>query len=358
MTGQVTKAQHYVPQLLLRNFANRQRDDTHRLEVMDMERKSVRGNQSVKNVCVENYFYDKDNKVETLLERYVETPAADSVRAICSSSGNIKSKPSRELYQFVAVLMNRTPKAKSEFQECANGMTKTVFRELARLNGFDEDEGIRIMPSEPRVLSASLALSAIQSWILIYDLRQHMIINETSEEFVISDHPVVHLNTYLFGVYELDTGSLAAPGVQLLVPLSPRHALCLYDAKIYKYGAAKNDRVTFLQSTDVVDMINALQIRNSGNLVMFRNKQMLSKIECLVRKWSNKPLWEYKSFYTPARHVRPDDLRSTHAVARFQCTPQVLLPFAKIKNKVRRVDRTISVRIPEAVMAFEEIRSR
>ena len=51
-----TKKEHYVPRCYLENFAS----DSKRIEVFDKWKLMVRHNQDIKNVAVENGFYDLD----------------------------------------------------------------------------------------------------------------------------------------------------------------------------------------------------------------------------------------------------------------------------------------------------------
>ena len=51
-----TKKEHYVPRCYLENFAS----DSKRIEVFDKWKLMVRHNQDIKNVAMENGFYDLD----------------------------------------------------------------------------------------------------------------------------------------------------------------------------------------------------------------------------------------------------------------------------------------------------------
>jgi hypothetical protein len=248
----ITKNQHYVPQFLLRNFAIEQKG-VYRLNVLDISKSQFRRNQNVKHICSENYFYDKDNQIEKFLDKNVETPAALEIQSLCKVDPLIEKMPSRELARFISVQISRTAEALKQSQDFLNGMTKTMFREMARLNGFDEDaaERVRLVPSEPRLVSSHLALNGCIAWLLIHDLEQHLLINRTSEDFIISDHPVVQTNVYLYGNNSLNTGSVSVIGVQLFLPISPKRVLCLYDPLVYKYGD-RNSRITEIYEVDTI----------------------------------------------------------------------------------------------------------
>lgn len=351
----LTKNQHYVPQLLLRNFATESKR-VHRINVLDLARNNFRPNQNVADVCSENYFYDKDNAVEKFLEKNVETPAATEIQALCSGNPMVEPVPSREISRFISVQISRTAEALNQAQAFINGMTKTMFREMARLNGFDEDaaEQVQLAPIEPQLISSRLALNGCIAWLLIHDLEQHLIINNTSQEFLISDHPVVHTNLYLHDLNVLNTGSLSVAGVQIFLPISTHRLLCLYDHRIYKYGD-RCSRISHIDSAEVVRALNILQIRNSPQALMFRNAENRNDICNLSRNWHGKPLWEHKSFYNPAESIGEAKMKSLHAVTRIQMAPEVKLPFFKVKRNVRHRPLQAEDRIPAAVEAFDRM---
>jgi hypothetical protein len=351
----ITKNQHYVPQFLLRNFAT-ERKRVHRTNVLDLVRNSFRKNQSVADICSQNYFYDKNNAIEEFLNRNVETPAANEIQSLCSEDAVVKALPSRELARFISVQITRTAEASNQMQVFVNGMFKTIFRESSRLNSFDEDaaEHVRLVPKEPRSVSSHLALNGYIAWLLIHDLEQHLVINRTSHEFVISDHPVVHSNLYLYGLNVLNTGSLSVAGAQLFLPISPNKLLCLYDPRIYKYGQ-KASRISQLDSVETAKAINILQLRNRPSVIMFRRYEDYDTLQCLSSRWHQRPLWEYKSFYNPAESTGGNKMKSLHAVSKIQSSPEVRLPFFNIKKKIGRRAVLAKDRIPEAVEAVERV---
>ena len=86
-----TKKEHYVPQCYLENFTS----NGTRLEVFDKWKVQVRNNQDIRQVAMENAFYDldliglmdnlDDNKKEKLqadLMRIVDTDRWEDVEAI------------------------------------------------------------------------------------------------------------------------------------------------------------------------------------------------------------------------------------------------------------------------------------
>ncbi len=57
---QITKNQHYVPEFYLRKFANTK----DKLEILDCERRKVVATRSPKSICIGEYYYSADNKLD------------------------------------------------------------------------------------------------------------------------------------------------------------------------------------------------------------------------------------------------------------------------------------------------------
>jgi hypothetical protein len=58
-----TKAQHYVPRMLLKHFST----DKKRIDVFILKKMKLINGVSIKNQCYENYFYGEDGRIEKAL---------------------------------------------------------------------------------------------------------------------------------------------------------------------------------------------------------------------------------------------------------------------------------------------------
>lgn len=350
--NKMTKNQHYVPQFLLRNFSTRHRR-SDRIHVFDTIRYVLRCNQNISEVCSQNYFYDDDNWVEKFLEANVETPAAAEIHAMCSQDREVPDFPSRAIARFITVQFARTAEAANRTLAAANGLIGTMSQELLRLNDFGEAAAprVQLVLTDPKTHHARMALSGCISWILIKDLRQHLIINDSSRDFLISDHPVVQSNLYLSSHPTPHAASMSTTGAQLFLPLSTHHMLCLYDASIYKYGD-RDSNVSRIDDEKTVRAINLLQIRNKPSMLLFRDQADCEAVSRMSKAWTNRPLWKQQSYHSPAMPIGNGQLRSVHMVARMQTPPYIQFPFFKIKNSARRRRTILEDRSPQAVEEF------
>ncbi len=97
---QITKNQHYVPQCLLKHFGCDAKK-SNKINVFDIDRSTVRYNQSIKEVFSQNYFYDKDNLIENFIANQIESPASKIIDAIVSENFNIISEDILTLHRFI-----------------------------------------------------------------------------------------------------------------------------------------------------------------------------------------------------------------------------------------------------------------
>lgn len=333
----VSKNQHYVPQLLLRRFATHSGRE-YRINVYDITKEQIRLHQNIKDVCSGNYTYDKDNSVEIFLEKYIETPASAELEKLASASSRMSSVPSTALLRFLLVQLARTRQAYQGSIDFINSMMKTVFVEMARLNDWDTSVAsqIRIDPKEPRAVLAYISVFAATQYRLIADLSVSIVVNETDEEFILSDHPIFQHNWYLRESTELLANSITARGIQLFLPISPKVTCCLYDSSVYAYKSHSQCGITIATLEDV-RILNSFQALNSESLLLAKSEKMSNIIEALGNSYSHKQAFTSSAIYTPAVAVGDGtQLRSTHIVQRRQTRVTAMPSFIKIRNKVRR----------------------
>jgi hypothetical protein len=349
----VTKKQHYVPQLLLRRFAVRAGAE-ERINVFDIARRQFRRNQSIKEVCSGNYTYDRDNTVEKFLNEHIEGPVVEELERLANSSGSASPVPSPSLLQFILVQLARTRQAYHGNMDFINSMMQTVFAEAARLNELDPSvvSRLRLEPKEPREVLAYLAVCAATQYRLLSDLAVSVIVNPTSEEFIISDHPVFQHNWYLRDSTELFANAITVRGVQFFLPISPSLTCCLYDASVYAYRS-QSRREGLVASLEDVRILNSFQALNADTLLMAKSEQMAGTLSELGDRYSDAQAFTASATCTHAIPVEDGKLRSTHIARRIQTRIPAMPSFVKVKNKVRRRPVECSHRCPDIVRIQE-----
>lgn len=358
MEKQITKNQHYVPQLLLQNFSIEEKGE-YRSNVYDLVKEGFRENQNTKKICSRNYMYDKDNIVESFLSKNIEAPASVEISRIVSNPTDARMPAEIDLLRFLCVQLGRTQEAYDHALEFINAFSGTMFRELARLNNFDEEsaEKLRLVPTDPRAIIARQTLDSALNWPLIKDLQHHVVINKSESEFIIADHPVFQYNWYLRDAQELSSTSIANKGVQLFLPLSTKVVYCLYDNSVYSYGASRLPYTEILNQADV-DTLNSFQMLNASSLIVFRSFGMRHDILKLANEYGSLSTFVNHADYTEAEEDIDGKLKSLHAVWRTQTKLPRMPCFIKVKNKVRRKAVVCVERKPEVVVAVDAYKKK
>lgn len=347
--GEITKNQHYVPRLLLKNFSKSE-GNVFRVEIYDSKREQVRTNTSISNVFSQNYFYDSDNLIEKFLSDNVEAPASSVIERILDNPYSPYDPKSLDMLRFIAVQANRTPGALSDALECIDKFSTTMIEQLGKLNSFDPEvtSKIKLVMNDSRSILARQTVEGALNWPFIQDLEWHIFINKNQQDFIISDHPVVHYNWLLKDSSDCKYTSLTSCGLQIFMPLSPEVTYCLYDKKVYEIGP-KDKHYTVLSSRSDADILNHLQVRNRDSVVAYSDVDSHEYVQKLCHKFPAKSLHETHSWYSEAVPMGGDKLKSTHAIWRTQASLSNWLSAVKVKNKLRKKGIACYDRCPDIV---------
>lgn len=340
-----TKKQHYVPQFLLNHFAC-DGSQGNRINIFDMDRSDVRYNQPVRGVFSQNYFYDKDNQVENFLAEKIEGPASSVVNKIVSGDFNIISEELLTLHRFILSLYFRTPEASERASGFFNSQLESIVRECLSLNGFDPEEASagKFQFNQDKLASAITIYGALLAEFL-GDLEYHIIKNETSSKFYISDHPVFIYNWLYRDLEDPAVTSITAIGLQIFLPLSPKITLCLYDPKVYKYG--QRTSVTCISNDSDIEILNSFQVINSDSIIGFSSRESEANIKQLYERYKNIKLHQYESGMLSTKKEGKGKIRSTHFVFTRQAQLKKMPSFIKIKRKSKGYASSYQERNPE-----------
>ena len=122
--------------------------------------------------------------------------------------------------------------------------------------------------------SADVAVAAL-------DLRFHLFINTSSRDFLLGDDPVVLHNQFCEGIDHQGVLGWRCAGLQVALPISPRHLLFLYDTSIYKVDQAhKGKEITFIDTEDEIRTWNKLQILNCLENAYHNGLSKTARTEC------------------------------------------------------------------------------
>lgn len=250
------KKQHYVPRFYLKNFST---GNKTLINLYNLKRNLDIKSAKLYNQCQENYFYGDNLNIEKSLGG-IEKHAASVIREIIeySTPPERLSENHHILSAFWVIQNGRTKFA----SESSNDMMDKLIKALMRKEGNVEDDEynkFKIEMTNPIALPLSVSAQAIP---IVFDLSFKLLINKTNIPFITSDNPVVLYNQYMEpSNYGSHTG-LSSQGLQVFIPLSPKHLILLYDHNVYQVGSNKHQCCEVL-SIKEIDKINELQWHNA-----------------------------------------------------------------------------------------------
>ena len=130
------------------------------------------------------------------------------------------------------------------------------------------------------------------------DLMLKIIINTTPRPFITCDDPLLTYNKHLERL-EYHNYGLSSNGLILLLPISPTHALVLYDSNTYKLGTRKEFYVTVSNKKDIEE-ICLLTVLHACQTVYIKNGSTthheLTELTERATKYTQSELMRLESF--------------------------------------------------------------
>jgi hypothetical protein len=363
--GNTTINQHYVPRFLLDGFrVNPPSEELAKVNVFRIKSSKCFFNQSVKEEFSQNYFYDKDNVIEKFIEHHIETPSSKLIRQFRDGIFDSLNVNCQCLTKFLCCQLMRTQETLNEVQRYSEEHCYHIAKELLELNEMEYEGDVRDLFSlkfNGRDAKRGVISQAVLDSVLISkgmeDLKFHILVNKTNDDFIISDHPVIKFNWFYKDLTELGMAGLMNKGVQLFLPLSNQLYLCAYDSSVYKYGSKTSDVSEIINKEDV-RFLNTLQIRNANDVIAFNSSVEEGQLLKLVAQYHSKRINMVKSLGLDSPNNRTQDEQTTlGAVYYTQRNLSDKPTFFKVLKKSKIYQRSLAVRDPYLVegvnMLFE-----
>lgn len=170
------------------------------------------------------------------------------------------------------------------------------------------------------------------------DLQMHLLVNETADQFIACDDPVVFHNMYCEGITYRGVLGWDCRGLQAFIPLSPKHLLMLYDADTYRVTGDPGARhVTTLKDVRDVLCFNSLQALNAHENLYFIG-DVNEKLEAFCRESKGRRPHGRTTFVT-TKMAKNATGRMDQVIHSFEA----LLPISLSPNfiKIRREYRSV-----------------
>jgi len=274
--------QHFVPKHYLRRFSF---DDGKRIRLLNLNSGKYVDEAPLKNQCSADHFYTENLAAEQMLTE-IEGVAEDMFRKICDTEvvPEYLGGEHQDLMSVLSLMHFRTRRQAEGHSDLIELIAKRHLRMSDDPRAKEAVPFLNEVRIQDRSAAVRLALKALETAQIIFDLRLRLIIAPEGMSFITSDHPVVLLNQAFFTVLQHPRIlGLAASGLQIFLPISPRFLLIAFDPKIYRVGNRKQSTYQLERRNDC-DLINALQIVNAEENVYFYDQDLLSGIRVLLTK--------------------------------------------------------------------------
>lgn len=166
----------------------------------------------------------------------------------------------------------------------------------------------------------------------MWDLDQFLLINDGPVGFITSDIGLVMNNQWLEGITRVGTSGFGCKGVQVLLPLSPRHLLMIYHSAVYK--VAPRGQIV-CRTSDPADVwaVNQLILRSAHENVYYdRSTHTMAAIDDLVQHTTRSPR------HTQVRgEILPTEYGKILHLHTGDPAPSVRLPWVRIRRNAQRV---------------------
>lgn len=317
---------HFVPRVHLRMFSdcpNRRRIGLYNFKSdIYIEKASLRHQAGLNN------FYESKFVEEALAE--IEAAYGSNLKYMIEAERipHPGSDQHMALLQYITLQRQRIPSTIKEGELMLD----------ASLKGFLMSKGISQQVLDTVVLKqthtqiASI-LAVDEEYPLMKDLEIRLLRNETGKSFFTSDVPVIFYNQ-LFEKKSIQIGGsgIGALGFQAVFPISPTHALLLYDPSVY--NVRSQGALCVIKREGDVENINKLQVVNARNHLYFPSKS-LHQIRMIVPKYRRRRE-DNLTHFVKIRHPQVSD-RKVEAVARIERQCRFKLSFISIRPQYIRI---------------------
>lgn len=275
------KKQHFVPKFYFRLFS----DDNSKINIYNLDRQKY-FREPFKHQCFKKYFYSKNSEIEKSFDK-LEGRYAIIIRKIIKHKSLFRLTPEEYtfLLSFIVYQHSRTEQEKDKSKETTRIYVEEFIKPLMKEGGISKEliNSINIKFPADHLLKLYVSFTR---FLLISDLIPVLIINDTKEDFIFSDSPVIFHNSYFNHLKTHGTRGLQSRGLQIFCPLNRKLILTFYDNEIYLLN--RENTSIHINLVDDVDSINSLQFLYAKDNIYFSNENQFKKIKNLHKELYSK----------------------------------------------------------------------
>jgi hypothetical protein len=257
------KKQHFVSQLLLKAFSVGENPKV--INLYNRLTDKLVENAAINTQAQESYFYGIDTTFENYLS-HVEGRASAILKTVIADKKlpDYRHKNYAQLLHFIMLFAFRTKRSVNQTEERLNSSLKALAPYIPDLKDIDFEK-YRLAHPEPAAFNLA---SYMDNWVISYDLNSVLLINNSGDDFYISDNPFTIYNPLMLKreYFELANG-LGNKGLIILFPVSPKVYLMFYDS--WAYETSEREQVIELADKKDVENINLLQAISADKILYF-----------------------------------------------------------------------------------------
>lgn len=254
------RRQHYVPKFYLRNFSKNKKS----VGIYLFKENKIIEHGSINDNLWKEYFYGEDAVVENKLAEY-EGRWKDIISAIIETERLPDTNSDLVwLRYFMLISSARTLKRGNQINDDYTSLIKKLL-EMEEPELFERvmsagEDGFSVKMNYPTLPFINAAQQCLP---IVIDLKLDLLINRSAIDYVTSDNPTVFYNQ-LFQEKNLSRGfGWGEYGIQFIIPISPRIAICMYDSEVYDM----KEKIFYSNST--INKLNEFFLNNSDELIVF-----------------------------------------------------------------------------------------
>jgi hypothetical protein len=324
---EIKNRHHFVPQFYLRFFQCSEKQINMCYLPPEGNPHTIKA-ASLRNQCQKHRFY-RSIEIENALA-ITEGHSARILKRVVSTSGippaldqNRPNLDYLRLLNFVALQLQRTSKTIQKINEFATTLFATMVGEEATNNRAQVE-----FPHAP-----IYALNFVERVTgAMIDLKLLLICASGNQTFITSDNPVVLYNQIYEGISSIGSAAPTVRGIQIFLPVSPKHMLVLFDPSVYKV----NPRIRILEKVpdSDIEQINILQALNAEHSVYFHDWNLADKVVQLCLK-ANK----WRGIREVVNTTATNASRSSLLFHLYERTPHIglKLSFLTIRTRIRKM---------------------
>ena len=282
------KNQHYVSQFYLKNFSS----DRKSIGALILSSNLFIEKASIKNQCSKDNFY-QDPNYEIALSKLEANTSTIFDKII--KEDTLSSNEKFIARAFMLLQETRTKHSADIMHKGFNLMT-SYLESLGISDEFKPTfEKLKVDSSETIEILKSLFKTNMDNCA---DLMLKVIVNKTPTPFITCDDPLLTYNKHLERLKHHNYGT-CSNGLILLLPISPKYALVLYDANTYKMGTRKQFYVPVSNIKDIEE-ICLLTILHASQTIFVKNESIaltqLTTLTNIAAKYIQSEKMELESF--------------------------------------------------------------